>query len=135
MSAKYILRIIAVVVVLYLAIPYLLRGIFWVLYPPVRISYATSVTGRITGIDMNRHYYLHHLDGNTRQYYDFNAFVPASSKVDRDSLSQDEENELVLGAHLRTGDQITKEAHSATLTVRHGNSVSQWVCPPVALTE
>ncbi len=121
MLTEYTVKIILFLVVVCCAAPYLLREIFWVLYPPVRISCERAIVGRITDVDMNRYYYLHHLDGNTRRYYDFNEFVPATSTVNRDSLTQYEENTLVLGAHLRVGDYVTKAARSIHLVVRRGS--------------
>jgi hypothetical protein len=53
------------------------------------------------------------------------VLVPATSTVDRDSLSQDAENDLGLGTHLVVGDYVRKAANSAVLTVQ----TSTWRCP------
>jgi hypothetical protein len=123
------LRAAALLVGLAIAIPLVWRSALWVFFPPMRIAYAQAVAGRITAVSMNRQYYLQQLDGHTYRYYDFNAFVPALSTVDRDSLSQDAENDLVLGTHLVVGDYVRKAANSAVLTVQHGEHTSTWRCP------
>lgn len=81
-----------------IAIPLGWRSALWVFFPPVRVAYIQAVVGRVTAVFSNRQYYLQQLDGRTYHSYDFNAFVPAASTVDRNTLSQEAENELVLGA-------------------------------------
>lgn len=129
MSVKLVLKLIAIVGAVLLVGPYVLRTLAWLVAPPIRVSFALPVSGHVSAVSMNRHYYLQQLDGATYQYHDFNEFVPAASTVDRNSLSQDDENQLVLGAHLQKGDYVQKAANSAVLTVTHGTTVSQWRCP------
>lgn len=123
------LRAAALLVGLAIALPLVWRSARWVFFPPVRVAYAQAVAGRITAVSKNRQYYLQQLDGRTYRDYDFNAFVPAGSTVDRDRLSQDAENDLVLGTHLVAGDYVRKAANSAVLTVQHGGQTSTWRCP------
>ena len=114
----------------YFAVPLLWRSLLWLLYPPVRVSYAMPLAGRVTGSSMNRHYYLQLLDGSTYRYYDFNGFVPAASRAEWKNLSNYVDNEFVLGAHLREGDYLRKAANTTTLMVQHGDSTSYWQCEP-----
>ncbi len=124
-----LLRATSLLVSLTAAAFFVWRITLWVFFPPVRVAYAQAVAGRVTEVSMNRQYYLQKLEGSAYRYYDFNAFVPAASTVDRDSLSQDAENALVLGAHLVAGDYVRKAANSTVLTVQHGTQTSTWRCP------
>lgn len=125
MPIKEIVKIIAVMLAFYFGVPYLVR-LFST--PTLDISYDTAVSGRITGNRMNRQYYVHHLDGDSKTYYDFNRFGPARPLPT--GLSQEEINSQSLGHYLRTGDEVAKEAHSGKLLVHRigDNSTTTWVC-------
>ncbi|WP_156176458.1 hypothetical protein [Hymenobacter terrenus] len=125
-------NIVAVFAVFYLVAPYLLKLRFWLFSKPrIEVSYATEVSGQITGSEMNRQYYLYYLDGNTETSYDFNAFVPDSASTHTGNLTQEEVNRLILGTQLQKGDYISKAAKSVALSVRRGNNTTQWHCSPV----
>jgi hypothetical protein len=136
MSAKDILKLLAIAAIFFALAPYLLHGINRLRYPAtVNVSYLTAITGHVTGSRTNRQYTLNYLDGNERNYYDFNNFLPDSISTPLDSLSQDDKNRLMLGAHLRKGDYIMKKAHSTQLTVQRGGINMHWICSPEAVAE
>ena len=131
MSIKDILKLLAIAAVFFAVAPYLLNGINRLRYPATSaISYATPVKGYITGSKTNRQYTVNYLDDNEKQYYDFNGFVPDSVSPNIDDLPQDEKNRLMLGAHLRKGDYVIKEANSTKLLVQRGTEATHWVCSP-----
>jgi hypothetical protein len=137
-SVKSVLKLIGIIAVFYLAAPYLLRAIFWLFYKPqVEVVYETQVTGYITGYYVNRQYYLYYLDGNEKTYYDFNAFAPslASPEIHKSGLTKQEMDSPGLGAYLKKGDYVNKQAHSTDLTVKRGSEVTHWVCSPKMANE
>ncbi len=130
MSFKDVLKLLALAAVFFAVAPYLLNGINRLRYPGTTyVSYATALAGHISGGRTNRQYTLNYLDDNEKQYYDFNGFVPDSVAPEMVGLSQDDKNRLMLGAHLRQGDYVSKAANSTKLTVQRGNSITHWVCP------
>jgi hypothetical protein len=133
MSVKDILKLLALAALFFALAPYLLNGVNRLRYPAtVDISYATPVKGQVTGSRTNRQYTVNYLNGNEKSYYDFNSFVPDSISPDIDNLPQEEKNRLMLGAHLRKGDYVSKAANSTKLTVQRGNHLTYWVCSPGA---
>ncbi|RZK33493.1 MAG: hypothetical protein EOO61_15200 [Hymenobacter sp.] len=129
MSAKDMLKLLAIAAVFFALAPYLLNGINRLRYPStVNISYLTAIQGHVTGSRTNRQYTLIYLDGSENKYYDFNSFLPDSISTPLDSLSQEDKNRLTLGAHLRKGDCIIKAAHSNQLTVQRGGTDTHWSC-------
>lgn len=131
MSFKDILKLLALAVVFFAVAPYLLNSFNRLRYPTTtNVAYATPLQGHVTGSRTNRQYTLNYLDNNDKQPYDFNGFVPDSVAPDMVGLSQDDKNRLMLGAHLRKGDYVSKEANSTRLTVQRGGTTTHWVCPP-----
>ena len=131
MSTKDILKLLAIAAVFFAVAPYLLNAINRLRYPAtIDVAYATQIKGHITGSFTNRQYTLNYLDDNKKSYYDFNSFVPDSVSPNIDVLSQDEKNRLMLGAHLRKGDYVTKDVNSTKLTVQRGNTITNWICSP-----
>jgi len=125
MAAKEIIKIIILLGILYLVA----KAITAILHAPTTdVTYATPVAGLVTGEHGGRQYYVHHLNGDTKAYYDFNRFGPAWPLPP--GLSQEEINARNLGRFLRLGDQILKPANSITLSVRRGKTTTKWVCSP-----
>lgn len=136
MSAKDILKLLVIVAIFFMLAPYLLSSINKLRYPAtVNVSYMTAVKGRITGSYTNRQYTLNYLDGNKKNYYDFNNFLPDSIHTALDSLTQEDKNRLMLGAHLREGDYIVKAAHYTKLTVQRSGVSSHWICSSDTVAE
>lgn len=123
MHFKEIVRIVLLLGLFFLVIPYLFR-LFGT--PVVEVGYDTAVAGKVTGNYMNRQYYVHYLNDNTKKQYDFNRFLPTSPLLT--GLSQEEINQQSLGHYLRNGDLISKTANDVTLIVQRAGSTSQWVC-------
>lgn len=136
MSAKDILKLLAIAAIFFAIAPYLLNGInrLWATNT-TDVSYKTPVNGHITGSYSNRQYTTNYLNGNDKQRYDFNSFVPDSVSPEIDNLSQDDKNRLMLGGQLRKGDYVVKAANSTKLMVQRGASVSHWVCSPNSSAE
>jgi hypothetical protein len=137
-SAKSIIKIIGIIILFYFAAPYLLRAIFRFFHKPqVEVLYETPVAGYITGYYVNRQYYLYYLDGNEKTYYDFNAFAPSlsSPEAHKIGLTKQELDSPGLGAYLKKGDHVSKQAHSTDLTVKRGNEITHWVCSPKQVDE
>jgi hypothetical protein len=112
----------------YLVAPHLLRGTLALTTKPrIVVLYPTAVKGRITGSYVNRQYHLYYLDGDTKQYYDFNAFGQPLTPA-QEQLSQEEQNRLGLGQSLEAGDILSKAANSTILLVQRGDSTSRWFC-------
>ena len=99
--------------------------------PTVDVDYETATDSQVTGSYMNRQYYVHYLDNNTKTYYDFNRFGPIVPLPA--GLSQEEINQRTLGHFLRQGDYVRKVTRSTILTVHRGDSTTQWVCSPKAV--
>lgn len=136
MTTKDWLKIGAFLLVFCAAAPYLLKLRFWLFSTPqVVVDWTMPLSGYITGSYVNRQHHSFYLDGNTKTYYDFNAFVPAAAYPQPDTLSQDDVNNLVLGAYLTDGDHVSKPARSNKLLVRRGNGSTQWLCPPRPIAE
>ena len=133
---KDILKIILIFGLFLLVAPYLLRGVLSLFYPPqVIIRYKDAVKGEVTGIYRNRQHNSFYLNGSKSTYYDFNSFVPPGKLERIDNLPQDEINNLVLGAYLREGDSIAKEANTTMLVVKRGSVITQWECSPNPLAD
>ncbi|MCC3155210.1 hypothetical protein Q3A66_19020 [Hymenobacter sp. BT770] len=122
MSSTRILLLGAAALLLYLALPSALRAGF----ACRAVGYETAVTGRVSGHWQSRHAHGFFLDGRRRPSYDFRAFVPAPAAAPAD--------EQDLNQYLRPGDLIRKPAHARALTVRRGDRLSHWVCPPAEAT-
>jgi hypothetical protein len=74
-KAKMALVVAGILMLFYLVAPSLLRGTLALTAKPlIVVRYSTAMKGRITGSYVNRQYYLCYLNGDTKQYYDFNAF-------------------------------------------------------------
>ena len=137
MSAKDFLKLAAILVLFFLAAPYLLRAALGVFHKPqTEVGFTTAVAGQVTGYEMNRQYYLYYLDGNEKAQYDFNAFGPslASAVTHRSGLTQQELASPGLGAYLKKGDYVTKLAQSTELSVRRGDTTTHWACSPPEFT-
>jgi hypothetical protein len=127
-KVKVALVLLGVMMLFYLVAPYLLRGTLALTSKPrIVVLYSTAVQGRITGSYVNRQYHLYYLDGDAKQYYDFNAFGQTLTPT-QEQLSQEEQNMLGLGQRLETGDIVSKAANSTTLLVQRGDSTSRWFC-------
>jgi hypothetical protein len=125
---KTVLVLLGIMMLFYLVAPYPLRGTRALTTKSrLVVLYPAAVQGRITGSYVNRQYHLYYLNGDTKQYYDFNAFgqplTPAQAQ-----LSQEEQHTLGLGQRLETGDIVSKAANSTTLLVQRGDSTSRWFC-------
>jgi hypothetical protein len=95
--------------------------------PLLAVEYATALQGRITDSEVSRQHYLYYLDNNTKQRYDFNAFIQPLTPAQK-QMDEVEQNTLGLGQRLRKGDIVSKAANSTLLTVQRGDSTSRWFC-------
>ena len=132
MSSSRILILGAVVMLLYLAIPYGLRLFF----PRVTVGYEKAISGRVTGHFQSRHYYGFFLDGNQDINYDFGDFEPAPASARPDTTGAVPPNaapDTDLNEYLKNGDVLSKKASSTELIVRRGDSRTRWTCPPAEL--
>ncbi|RZL07011.1 MAG: hypothetical protein EOO62_17815 [Hymenobacter sp.] len=125
-NASTLLKLATGVGMFFLVLPYVVR-LFST--PTVDVTQATAVAGEVTGSYMNRQYYVHYLNGDTKTYYDFNRFEPAAPPPP--GLTQEEKNRRALGPYLRQGDYVTKTANAATLVVRRAGQTTQWTCATV----
>ena len=136
MSPTRILLLGAATLLLYLAFrfafPYALRAVF----ARLDVGYDTAVAGRVTGHWQSQQEHGFFLDGQHRPSYDFRAFVPAPTAAQHPpgGPATPDENRVDLDRYLHKGDFLRKPAHSRTLTVRRGESLSQWVYAPAEAT-
>ncbi|MDO7845311.1 hypothetical protein Q5H92_03005 [Hymenobacter sp. M29] len=122
MSTKLILALGVVALLAYFGVSYGLRQRF----PRLEVATDTALKGRISGVFHVQKSHFFFLNGQTDTRYDFGAFAPSP---DQAPFQQDSSS---LNQYLHVGDSISKRAHSVELTVRRGQRLSRWVCPPQA---
>ena len=126
-NIKIGLLLLAIVIAFFFIAPHIPHFTQAFAKPQINVDYATAVKGRITGSSVSRQYYRYYLDGNTEQYYDFNAFTRPLTPAE-EQMNEDEQHMLGLGQQLKTGDIVSKAAKSTLLTVQRGDSISRWFC-------